>query len=412
MADTLYIRGEASTDLVEAVVLSTEGRIVQRFPRGTLGTLRSAAVSRHVVMLLPAGEVITTEAELPPASPARIRQMLPYSLEDTFADDVERLQFAAGRRLDQGRLTVSVIARHRLDHWLDLLADAEIKTDAVYSEADGVPDTPSTLTLMLEGERVYGRRPGHAPFMFEGLDVAQAHALLQSQSEDDADLQHVVVYADETAQPVQASAVAELRSRVASLDLKSLAQGALPHLAATLSAMPGTNLLQGLYAPKSNWRALAQPWQTAAGVLVAAVLVALLAQAAELVVLQREDRALTQALAARCTELAGTDRLSACATTVRRRLSEAGADPVARDESFLSTLAAVAEFRPDNSLIEALSYRNDVMDLQLVAPSVPSLDSFAQQIADTDRFVARIQSANPSESGVEGRVQVVGAGNR
>jgi hypothetical protein len=80
-------------------------------------------------------------------------------------------------------------------------------------------------------------------------------------------------------------------------------------------------------------------------------------------------------------------------------------------ESFLSTLATVAEFRPGDSLIDALSYRNSVMDLQLTAPSVPSLDTFAQQIADTDRFVARIQSANPSDAGVEGRIQVVGADN-
>jgi hypothetical protein len=51
------------------------------------------------------------------------------------------------------------------------------------------------------------------------------------------------------------------------------------------------------------------------------------------------------------------------------------------------------------------------MDLQLTAPNVPSLDAFAQQIVDTDRFVARIQSANPNDEGVEGRIQVVGADN-
>ena len=36
------------------------------------------------------------------------------------------------------------------------------------------------------------------------------------------------------------------------------------YLAATLAQRPGTNLLQGAYAPKSNWSAMAKPWRLAA----------------------------------------------------------------------------------------------------------------------------------------------------
>jgi hypothetical protein len=71
----------------------------------------------------------------------------------------------------------------------------------------------------------------------------------------------------------------------------------------------------------------------------------------------------------------------------------------------------VAEIRPGDSLIESLSYRNSDMDWKLTAPNVPSQDAFAQQIVDTDRYVARIQTANPNHEGVEGRIPVVGADN-
>jgi hypothetical protein len=34
------------------------------------------------------------------------------------------------------------------------------------------------------------------------------------------------------------------------------------------------------------------------------------------------------------------------------------------------------------------------------------LDTLTQRIGDNGRFVARIQSTNPSDTGVEGRVQI------
>jgi hypothetical protein len=38
------------------------------------------------------------------------------------------------------------------------------------------------------------------------------------------------------------------------------------------------------------------------------------------------------------------------------------------------------------------------------------LDQFAQRIGNDGRFVARIQSTNPNETGVDGRVQIAEVG--
>ena len=94
---------------------------------------------------------------------------------------------------------------------------------------------------------------------------------------------------------------------------------------------------------------------------------------------------------------------------MQQRLAAAGQQASLGQESFLTTLAAVADSTVADSHIEALSYRNRIMDLQLVVPSVPLLDQFAQGVASGERFEVRIQSANPGESGVEGRVQIAGA---
>jgi hypothetical protein len=86
-----------------------------------------------------------------------------------------------------------------------------------------------------------------------------------------------------------------------------------------------------------------------------------------------------------------------------------GADSGSATESFLSTLAAIAAVRGSELRIDALSYRNRVMDLQLIAPSVMALDEFSRALEQTRRFDVEIEAQNPVDSGTEGRLRIVEA---
>ncbi len=77
-------------------------------------------------------------------------------------------------------------------------------------------------------------------------------------------------------------------------------------------------------------------------------------------------------------------------------------------EDFLSTLAAVSAARDSAMHIDALSYRNRILDLQVLAASVPALDEFARGLEQTKRFDAEIQAANQKDTGTEGRIRIVG----
>ena len=408
MADSLFIRlGDPSADVV-TVVLNAEGRVIEPVRRSRLEAVAPRTAGRRVVVLVPATETVTTRASVPKASQARLRQLLPFSLEETFATDIESLHFAAGRRSESGALAVSVVARERLDAWLADVREAGITPDAMCSEADGIPDTPSTLNLLVEGNRVYGRRPGEAPFVLEGLSLAEVLDLLAGPSLDSAGPQHLLVYMDAEAKRRRLPELAAIQSRVASLDVKELADGLLPRLAVTLAFEPGTNLLQGGYAPKSDVGALLRPWYVAASLLVAWVVLTVVAQAAEYFSLRSEDQALTEELETICAQSFGSTSLSACTADARSRLAAAGERASSGGETFLSTLAVIAGAQAADSRIEALSYRNRIVDLQLVVPSIASLDTFQQNIKSTNRFDLRIQNTGPSDDGLEGRVQIVG----
>jgi general secretion pathway protein L len=421
VADTAFIRMTDAAGGAAWAVLDSAGHLLTPVGRGSLAAARDAVAGHRVTVLVPATEAMATQAVLPAAGQARLRQLAPYSLEDYVADDVEDLLFAVGPRFAAGATAVTVVARERLDTWLSDLRSAGIAPQAVCSEAEGVPDVPGTLCLMIEGERIYGRRAGQAPFAFEGLELTEALEVLgivrtvapteEELEESPADPapvdSHLLLYVDQVGHArfeaeLAALAAADIRSEV-----KVVADGVFPHLASTLAQRPATNLLQGSYAPKANWVAYARPWRTAAGLALAVLLIGLVSRGAEYLSLRREAAALDDRVAAECSRVVSATRVSSCQTQVRALLGQKAATP-GSTETFLSTLGAVAESRAEDLRIDALSYRNRVLDLQLVAANVSALDDFARMLQDTRRYAAKIESTSNTDKGVEGRVQVVG----
>lgn len=407
MAEFLFIQLSGDTTTVKSVVLDSNGRIIRAERRDSLESLKPDAEGRRVIVLVPSADVIATAAAVPKASQTRLRQMLPFSLEEFLAADIETLHFAAGEWSDDGRVAVSVVARLKLAAWLDSLATAGIQADAVYAASDGVPDTPATLNLVLEGNHTCGRRPGRPPFALDDVRLTEILDVLEAEREDRSDLQHVFIYVDEAALQTRKAEILKLKERVASVDTKLVGDSVLARLGASLVFQSGTNLLQGAFAPKSNVGALIRPWYMAAGLAAGFLVLAILGQAVEYLSLSREDRALGSQAAEICSRSYSTPILDNCRAEMRRRLAQAGQRAGGGQESFLSTLSVFATHADGAGQVEALNYRNQVMDLQFIAPSVAVIDELRQQIDATQRFTMSIQSNTPDDAGINTRIQIV-----
>lgn len=405
MAETLFLR-LSGTGTATWGAFDATGRLVGPIGRGALENARGQLAGRRCAVLVDGAEVLAAEVNLPSASQTRLRQIAPFSLEESFADDLEQLVFAIGSKLASGATQVAATARERLEGWLAQLGAAGISPQMVCSEADGVPDIPSTLVLVLEGNRIAGRTPGHPPFVLEGLSLRQALDLVVGPRGADTEPRHVRVFVDDVARHEFGAELAALGEEFASADVKLLGDGVFPHLAATLAQRGGTNLLQGSYAPKSNWLALLRPWRLAASLLVASAALAVLLRGAEYWQLRRVDAELTSVVTSACQRIVGATSTSACDREVRQRL---GAAAGGSSESFLSTLAAVATARSSETRLDAVSYRNGAMDLQLTVPSVSALDEFSRSLEQTRRFDVEIGAANQGPNGTEGRLRIVGA---
>jgi type II secretion system protein L len=362
----------------------------------------------QVTALLPARDVVSCLAAVPSASQTRLRQMLPYSLEDEFASDISELHFAAGERNDKDELAVSVIARDRLELWLDVLGSAGIPAVRVCSEADAVPDTPGVVSLFLDGSKTLGRRPGGAPFAFEELDLTSLWTLLEAEREDRSDLNNVALFADAETLAARHEEIEAWRSGVENLNLHELADGCLPKLASGLVFQQGANLRQGDYSERSSLRTMAGPWRYAAGFALALLAFGVAGEGLEYLKLRSDENRLTAEASEICSQSYGSPQLSRCLVEMGRRLADYGESASSGGAGFLATLSAIAGAVDSAMRIDSISYRDRAVTLEMTAPNATYLDAFDQQLTGSDRFALEPQNTtNEPDGGIRVRLRIL-----
>ena len=403
MLEHLVVRLSTIPGNVSWVVLDSAGHRLSPIAHGSLEEAVGEAANRRVLLLVSGLDAVCSRASLPVKSAARLRQMLPYSLEETVAEDVDRLHFAAGARDASGEVPVTMVTRRRMAGWLADCERAGLNLDRVYCESDGVPCVPGCITVVAEADCTYGRAPDQPPFALQGVSLEETLQVAHGGEGKTPDPSRVMLFADTEGYARCENQVARLREQEIGIDVHLLREGALPRLGATLIDLPGCNLLQGLYGRKTDWQSWLRPWRFAAALLLGLLVLAIGAEGARYLALARDDRNVTAMLETACRLNAGSGDLASCEAEVRRRLVTTVSGPEA---GFLAVLDRMARAWNEDSRLEALSFRTGVMDLRILAGSVSTLDEFTREISSSGSFQASIQSANPTQDGILGRLQV------
>jgi hypothetical protein len=75
----------------------------------------------------------------------------------------------------------------------------------------------------------------------------------------------------------------------------------------------------------------------------------------------------------------------------------------------LTTLAAVAAARDAETRMDALNYRNRAMNLQIIMRGADAAAALERDLEQSHRFAVDLESVNPTDSGTEVRLRIVGA---
>jgi general secretion pathway protein L len=419
MPQTLLLRIPApGQEETEWLSIDEAGSAITTKQRGPLSLAAVLARTAKVVALAPATQILLAEPELPPGSGVKLARAVPFALEEQLTEDIDALSFAIGHRQSSGRTPVAVVSRSVLQGWLSELTAAGIEPDAIYADISLVPDNPGQTILWLEKSRLAVRRPGSLPFAVELTPVAEALVVAgvlpdplaePAEGEEGTEpqpLESAVLYVTREDWALVQGDFQSLAGKFASLKVQILTEGPLPWLARHLAAADSVNLLQGEFARTTDYGARWHRWRTAA-LLAGGLLVAHVA-AAGLKIHQanHETKALDGEIAQIFSQTMPTETLQD-----PRRQMESRLDRIRRSAAgpqyFLRTLEALssAVSATPRTTIDALSYREQSLDMKVSAPSLAALSSLTQLVAKQG-LLAEIQSSKPVDAGVEAQMQV------
>jgi general secretion pathway protein L len=416
MAHTLLLRlpapGEEDT---EWLTLDDAGEPATARQRGPLSLAAAVGRTARVIVIAPATQILLAEPELPPGSGGRLARAVPFALEEQLTEDIDQLVFALGKRRAGGGTPVAVASRSVLQGWLADLSASGITPAAIYADMSLLPLNPGQSVLWLENGRLSVRRPGKLPFTVELTPVTDAMivaGVIADPLAADAHthtLESAILYATREDWAIVEREVGTLTDRFASLKIQLLPDGPLPWLGRSLEGTDAVNLLQGEFAPASTGGGFSK-WRTACALAAGLLAVHMAADAVQL----RQAKRASAALDAEIAQVFSVSMPAVEMKDARRqmqtrldRIRHSGPGP----QHFLRTLQALSEAisASPNTTIDSLSYRQDLLDMKVTAPSLAALSQLSQRVGKQG-LAAEIQSSTPVGTGVEAHLQMRTAG--
>lgn len=357
-------------------------------------------VGRRVILVAPAEDVRLATINVPARQAQKVLQAAPYALEDQLAEDVDTLHFSIGARLPDGSHPVAVVARERMETWLEPLRSRGLAAEAVVPEILCLPNpAPGEWVALAEagesaGARLLARTGPCAGFT---CSLEQLPGFLDLADPQGTARLTVYPTAGVDADFTRAGRPVELRPGHAhALELL------VRHHAGAI------NLLQGAYAPRRGWAAGLQPWKTAGGLAAAWALLALAHQGLQVWDASRELAAQDARNLARFQGLYPTETriVDLPAQTSQKLAALRGGGASAPWFESLDLLSAALAANPGLSL-RTLQFREGALYLQLTGTDLQAFESMRLWFEGRpDAQISDVQ-ANAGSDGVQVRFKLV-----
>lgn len=360
---------------------------------GSLAEAAAQVEGHRLQVLVPGEEVLLTRVELPPGNRKQLLAAIPYALEESLAAEIEDQHFARGTGVEQGRPAVAVIARERLEFWLDLLRTEGLEPSFMTPETLALPWTPGRRTLLLTAGRALVRSGDQEGYTLESDSLA----FLANAGESGLELYR---QDSETKLPV------ELVARVM---IDEPAPDPAVLWAVGLEEKKAVNLLQGAYNPNAHWEKHWRQWRLPALLLLALIMVGGADGLREFFQLRGYD----QHLRAEVEEVYRRSFPAAQRVVKPRAQMEhqlqtmrgdaagyAGLGFLALLDRATPTLAAAGGLQ-----LRGLRYREGELDLEIEIADLQGLDGLKKEL-ERQGMAVEIRAATSREAVVQARLQV------
>jgi general secretion pathway protein L len=121
--------------------------VKQTILAGEVSSLAEVTKDKTIIVMVPATDILLTSVVMPNLSSSKLRQALPFALEDQLVGEIDQLHFAIGEKTDTA-LSVAIIQKDKIQHWLQLLREWQVYPHAMYAMVFGLPCEINTWSLL------------------------------------------------------------------------------------------------------------------------------------------------------------------------------------------------------------------------------------------------------------------------
>jgi general secretion pathway protein L len=389
-------------DTVQWAVADDSGKLTTAVEYATLAEVASQVEGRRVTLVLPADDVLLSEATVPGGSLARAQQAVPYALEEQVADDVELLHFALGAKGKADTYSVAVIARKAMDTVTEQCLDAGLRPTQVVPETLALPQIDSqggegeVWTALLDQDQVVVRLSANQGF---ATDPGMASIMLGGarQALEEGDDPSLVIF--RTDPPINLSLPSDIEVEMRSCDHR------LALYASGLATSPHINLLQGVYNPKKNFDKTWKPWRASAALAACLCTALFVGKWMDVRALDQQEAHLDGQIASAFKQALPDSRMQRPKRQIQSALNQLGGGNTDGFTNRLSQIAASLATQPQTTL-KTIGYRNGRFDLDLNTDAVPTLDALKSELSQRGSLAMSVQSANRENNTVRGRVRI------
>jgi len=326
--------------------------------------LKDKASRCEVIVALPGQDVLMTRVTLPAGTKRHLQRIIPYALEEELASDIEQLHFA-WPDVKGTELPVAVVAKERMNEWLQVLTEAGIDSAYWVPDCFLLPHQDDTWQAIELADSVIVRTGTWQGFSLEKQQFVQLAPAFSAEQETPTEIIHYGALNWPQSPAPLTPADIEVPFTIA---VQNLAVG------------KGINLRQGAYRSQRAKRSVNLPWRglaTAASVLF--VLAVLLNGIRYWQLDSQREVLKAQAEQLYRDAFPGQTRIVNLKVQLQRQLETLGLGS-AEEASVLVVLQQLAPaFKAQPELqLELLRFQNNELRLQATASSFSQFEAFQQ----------------------------------
>lgn len=357
----------------------------------------------RTTLLVPTEDLLLTSVSIPTGNKQKLRQAVPYALEEQLIDDVDELHYAIGAADSEGARRVAVVKRSKMAEWLQPFENTGLRLMACLPDIFALPQKEDDWTLLIENDGALLRTAKEAGYALplEGLgELLNIELSLQDRGEGAAAQTIDLIDCRSDADQFDTS---QLECNVERI---SCSEGLDLLIAPELNKPPALNLLQGEFSHSDElWRHL-KPWRAAAVLVLGTMLLSMSGWVVEYRRLIDQDQALTVSIEKIYRQTFPSARkIINPRLQMEQKLVQLNKGQSSAEFSQLMVSALPVLLKVDGIEVEVLRYKQQSLEMELNLKDLPSIDRLKDLMVAAG-FQFKVKNASSSSGQATGRVSI------